>query len=206
MKDIYGHDSEYVYMGFETQVACLMKHAITCSKSKSNDIYSLFNVDGLPLFKSSSQQFWPILCIVSYEELVSRPYLVSFICGRSKPAFAALFLNDLVVGLNKVKQDGIKVDGIQYKVIVKGLVCDAPGHAFIKVTKGHIAYYGCEKCTQTGVRVDHRITFPILNAEKRTDSSFSSKKQRQHHKSNVSSPLLELGISAVSQVPLEYMR
>jgi len=88
---------------------------------------------------------------------------------------------------------------------VKGFVCDALACAFTKCTKGHTAYYGCERCEQKGVRVDGRIVFPQLNAKKRTDVSFARQEQEQHHKPGVTSPLLSLNVGLISHVALEYM-
>lgn len=43
-----------------------------------------FNIDGLPLFKSSKLQFWPILgCLKCY--YTKSPFVVGIFCGISKP-------------------------------------------------------------------------------------------------------------------------
>lgn len=40
-----------------------------------------FNIDGLPLFKSSNVQIWPILCSVERFQ----PFVVAVFCGNEKP-------------------------------------------------------------------------------------------------------------------------
>lgn len=39
------------------------------------------NIDGLPIFKSSKLQFWPILVKFNY----FNPFIVALYCGESKP-------------------------------------------------------------------------------------------------------------------------
>jgi len=54
------------------------------------------NVDGIPLFKSSSTSFWPIL--VSIKECNSRPCAVAMYCGSKKPPlneFLSEFMEEL---------------------------------------------------------------------------------------------------------------
>jgi len=136
---------------------------------------------------------------------ISKPFIVCLFCGNSKPSAADLFLEKFVEELIKVKDKGITFRDHHLLVSVKGFVCDAPARAFIKCTKGHTAYYGCERCEQKGVRVERRITFPETNAKKRTDVGFASQEQEQHHKPGVTSPLLPLNVGLISQVPLEYM-
>lgn len=50
----------------------------------------LFNVDGLPIGKSSKYQFWPILCSVSNIQN-SSPVVVAIYYGESKPNLEASF-------------------------------------------------------------------------------------------------------------------
>ena len=53
-----------------------------------------------------------------------------------------------------VKDTGITFHGHHLHVSVKQFVCDATARTFIKCTKGHNAYHGCEKCEQNGITVD----------------------------------------------------
>ena len=51
------------------------------------------NIDGLPLFKSSNAQFWPILCLVK-QPAVKDSVVVCLFSGQSKPAVN--FLDEFV--------------------------------------------------------------------------------------------------------------
>jgi hypothetical protein len=77
--------------------------------------------------------------------------------------------------------------------------------AFIKCTKRHNGFFGCDGCSQKGNHVEHRLVFLEQNAPLRTDQSCSDKSNREHHKENNDSPLEKLGIGLVSDFPLDYM-
>ena len=204
MKDMYGQNAEYVYIGLENQLIDLVK--INCIQSlEDKNIKLLFSIDGLPLYKSSGKQFWPLLCCVKHCENMYKPFVVSLFCGNSKPKDSTIFLADFVAELGVLKERGFSVDDRHFEIHVKAFVCDAPARAFVKCIKGHTAYYGCERCTQKGIRVENRIVFPDINAKKRTNSSFKEQQQEQHHKQDLTSPLLAVDIGHVSQFPLEYM-
>ncbi|KAG0438813.1 hypothetical protein HPB47_016858 [Ixodes persulcatus] len=65
-----------------------------------------FNVDGLPLGKSSRNQFWPILCEVRNVQNVA-PFLVGLFYGQSKPPDVNEFLHDFVQELSELLQEGV---------------------------------------------------------------------------------------------------
>ena len=51
---------------------------------KSNVIYLQINIDGLPLFKSTKEQFWLILARINQLN-VNTPFIVGMYCGNNKP-------------------------------------------------------------------------------------------------------------------------
>ena len=68
----------YKYFGMKEQLIHFHKESL----SHLSHINLIVNVDGVPLFKSSSQQFWPIL--VSVENLDDE-FIVAIFYGNSKP-------------------------------------------------------------------------------------------------------------------------
>jgi len=72
-----------------------------------------FNSDGLPLFKSSAREYWPILCQVKG---VSAEPLVVGLTGRTKPRSLEDFLNEFVadVGLQAALKNGVVVNGCNH--------------------------------------------------------------------------------------------
>lgn len=76
---IIGEDQMYWHNGLEL---CLQEclHDI----DKSIDILLTFNIDGLPLFKRSTTQFWPILGKI-HEMPQHKVFVVGIYCGKGKP-------------------------------------------------------------------------------------------------------------------------
>jgi hypothetical protein len=201
MKDLLGNIGEFVYFGLEVQ---LKKHIQqTMGASGLSKIELLFNIDGVPISKSSSRQFWPILCACVNRNALAKPFVVGIFCGNSKPESIDAFLSDFIKDLKQVRDSGMPLGSTVVQVAIKGFICDAPARAFIKCIKGHGGYYGCERCTQKGEYIENKIIFPLVDSQKRTDSSFRLQEHAEHHKAL--SPLMQLDIGLVSQFPLEYM-
>ena len=158
------------------------------------------NIDGLPLFKSSSVQFWPILGML--QDFMKRPVLIALFCGGSKPTSLSEYLRAFVNELNMLK-DGFLIGQNTFFVKVSSVICDAPARAYVKAVKGHTGYSGCDKCTQSGVYSNHRMTFPERNAPLRTDENFKACNDEEHHQGL--SPFSELNIGMVSCFPHDYM-
>ncbi|CAN7945711.1 unnamed protein product, partial [Ixodes hexagonus] len=163
-----------------------------------------FNVDGLPLGKSSRNQFWPILCEVRNVQNVA-PFLVGLFYGQSKPPDVNDFLQDFVQELSELLEEGVCINGTKIALRVGTFICDAPAKSFVLCIKGHTGYYSCTKCTVRGTYMNGRVCFPDLTASLRTDADFRSVSQEEHHLDTGPSILLELPVDIVKQVPLEYM-
>ena len=163
------------------------------------------NIDGLPLFKSSNLQFWPILCRVTHP-VVSKPFAVGIFLGNVKPDNVSDYLADLVDEINNLTVTGVHITQIGRPIHVEVLcvTCDTPARAFLKQTKGHSGYFGCDKCTQKGQYVNHRMTFPETNAPLRTDAQFDQMIDVEHHIGR--SPFLNTNLGLVTQFPLDYMQ
>ncbi|CAH0552464.1 unnamed protein product [Brassicogethes aeneus] len=87
----------------------LNKNDLNCSK-----IFLNFNVDGLPISKNSTKQFWPILC--SIVDLPDSPFLVSLYEGFGKPHNINDLLEPFVIELLEIMQSKIEINGISYEV------------------------------------------------------------------------------------------
>lgn len=158
------------------------------------------NMDGLPIFKSSGLQFWPILGIL--QAYTRKPVLIALYSGNSKPQSLSEYLKDLVSELKSLST-GFVVNGKTFFLTVRSVICDAPARAFIKGIKSHNGYSGCDKCVQSGIYINNRMTFPELNARVRTDVSFSNAEDEDHHVQH--SPFCETSIAMVSGFPHDYM-
>lgn len=74
--------------------------------SSSDDTIKIFlGIDGLPLSKSSSSQFWPILAYIQpYKNYV---FPIGIYYGQEKPQDSNVYLNDLVSEILDLKINGI---------------------------------------------------------------------------------------------------
>ena len=161
-----------------------------------------FNIDGLPLFKSSSDSFWPILALI-HQETDPEPFICGLWVGKSKPNSIEEYLSSFVSELLQIQRNGIESHGNMYTVKILNFVCDTPARAFVKNIKGHSGYYGCDFCVQKGLYVNHRMTFPEKEASQRTDDKFDRMLYEEHHRGDT--PLRSLDLGLVSQFPLDYM-
>lgn len=162
-----------------------------------------FNIDGVPLFKSTNTQFWPILGRV-VRPFESSPFIVGLFSGNQKPGSAQEYLQYFREELDELFQNGINIPDSDHNLAIEVccFVCDTPARNFVKQTKGHSGYYGCDRCTQRGVWSE-KVTFPEVDAPLRTDVQFDEMQQEEHHKNMC--PLAGLHIGLVSQFPLDYM-
>jgi len=158
------------------------------------------NVDGLPLFRSSGTQLWPILGKING---LRCPFMIGVFCGQHKPSNVNDFLNRFIEEAMVLKTSGFTLQGIPFRAQPVCFICDAPARALLKKTKSHTGYYGCDRCVEKGEYVEGRVTFPQLTADKRTDILFANAVYEDHQLCR--SPLIDLGFGMVSGFVLDYM-
>ena len=200
VKEMAGNAS-YRHIGIQANIEKLYaaNPNDTCFTTGSLELQ--INVDGLPIFKSSSFQLWPILGLVkgSSDEL---PFTVGIYGGNQKPADVTEFLTDFVTELHQLESEGLNINNHHFTVKIHSIVCDAPARALLKNTKGHSGYHGCERCTQKG-EYRRKVVFPQTDAPLRTNVAFDELVDPEHH--HGPSPLKGLNIGFVSQFCLDYM-
>lgn len=119
------------------------------SMTPQNHLTLQVNIDGLPLFKSSTMQLWPILGMV--DQIPKRePFIIGLFSGHSKPLSAQEFLKPFIDDLMQVESNGFLYNGQNYHMTVSAVICDTPARSFVKCVKGHNGYFGCDKCIQSG--------------------------------------------------------
>ena len=92
----------YKYFGMKEQLIHFHKESL----SHLSHINLIVNVDGVPLFKSSQQQFWSILVFV--ENLVD-VFIVAIFYGNSKPNPLNDFLADFINEMKILKNDDLVI-------------------------------------------------------------------------------------------------
>ncbi|CAN8027011.1 unnamed protein product [Ixodes persulcatus] len=160
------------------------------------------NIDGLPLYKSSNVGFWPVLCrLTNCGE--STPFVVSLFCGRGKPPDLSSFVAPFLQEMEALIANGLFYKGSYVSVRLTAVICDAPARSFVKKVKGHTGYHGCERCNQRGLHLEGRMTFPELDAPKRTDRTFRDREDVLHHLGH--SPFEDIELDMITLFPLDYM-
>jgi len=189
---------EYVHFGLEKGINhALLKNSI----ADGEEIYVQINVDGLPVFKSSNRQFWPILCLIRQPYLTD-PFVVGLFSGTTKPPVG--FLDDFVYELKMLMTNGMPLDMNHVSIKLHSFVCDAPARAFLKCIKLHSGYSSCEKCDQHGEWLG-KVIFSSTEGSLRTDELFRNRTDDGHHLPLLESPLLALDMDMVTQFPLDPM-
>lgn len=142
-----------------------------------NPVKLQINIDGLPLYKSSNVQFWPILGMLA-DVHEQEPFTIGIFCGNRKPGNLSEFLKPFVDESKLLLQDGICVcNGSHVSFEIQYIICDAPARAFVKCTKPHTAYNSCERCIQEGKWKNNRMTLPDVDVELRTNVKFDVKRK-----------------------------
>jgi hypothetical protein len=193
-----GQNKCFCYFGLKEALCKILDNFET---KISKDILFDLHVDGLPLFKSSSVNFWPILCGISYTRC--EPSIVAVFCGEGKPDINT-YLSKFCIEYTDLVRNGFFYNCEHYSVRLRAFICDAPARAFLKQCKGHNAYSGCEKCVVRGQYKDKTMSYEGSKAVLRSDESFLQRRDPDHHREG-KSPLETLGIGLVSQFPLDYM-
>lgn len=136
----------YIHIGLAKQLKLILDY----SKKPINSFKLIFNIDGLPLFKSSSCQVIPILfsVISDLTDIQSKVFPVGFYCGHGKPDNISNFLEEFVEEVKYLTENGItSINGISIPVEIVCFCCDSPAKSDILGTKGHGGYFSCTKCT-----------------------------------------------------------
>ena len=189
---------KFVYFGVEAGI--LRSLAAFKPVADNNSISLSVGVDGLPLFKSTNSQFWPILC--KYDGV--KPFLVALYYGNEKPKSVDDYLDELLQELKLLQVNGVHFNDRHISVNVSNFICDALARAFLKCTKIHNAYHGCDRCITKG-QWDGRVVFDELNAPLRDDISFSQNLYPDHQVGVSPIQLSGLGTGLVSCFTLDYM-
>lgn len=119
------NNGKFWYNGVEN---CIRK--VIQKVNENQTIYLTINIDGLPIYKSSGIQFWPILGrILGFDNI--RPIVIAIASGNGKPDLEK-FLRPFVDEMNNLSVNGITFDSFLVKLEVKFFVCDSPARAYIK--------------------------------------------------------------------------
>ncbi|XP_047135311.1 uncharacterized protein LOC124812548 [Hydra vulgaris] len=186
---------DYIYLGLATGIKNMLQ---VDEASINNNINLIVNLDGLPLFKSSKSQLWPLLCQFGCKP----PFPFAFFCGKQKPNSSMEFLRQFLEEFKMLSENSLVYKDNFFNVSLKFWTCNAPARAFIKCIKLHNAYHGCERCIDKG-EWQGRVVFNQVNFVLHSDEQFSKMYYKDHQVSR--SPLIDFNLSCVSTFVLHYM-
>ena len=181
---------------------------------RTRQIRLIFNIDGLPIYKSSENSLWLILCS---ETILKKVYTVGIHVGAGKPKYPNIFLDRFVNEAAELCGSTRIMNGHQFEILFHALVCDVSAKSMVLNTAGHSGYNSCSKCTQCGtwqvpqgrkVQGKGRVCFPFEQNQPevrlRTDEEFANNLCDGYQHGNTS--LLKIpGFLGVTRVPLDYM-
>ena len=130
-----------------------------------------FNIDGLPLSKSSGSQVWPILFkIVNFPDAVGDPFVVGIYHGEGKPQNINLFLEPTILEYLKLNRREFIFNNKNYKIILRLFIADTLARNYIMYFPPHNSR--CGRCIQVGETIQHRRVFLDNFSPERTSDSF----------------------------------
>ena len=185
---------EYIYLGIKSGILC------RSSLEGFKKVSLIINIDGLPLFKSSDLEVWPILGRING----GTPFVISLWSGSGKPTSLDEYLKDFLSEYDALCQSGIEIREAEVVTFdLQCFSCDAPARQFLKCIKSHTGYYSCERCLVKGERQESTMTFEDTDCALRTDKDFADLNYPNHQ--HEKSALINHGIQCVSQFVLDYM-
>lgn len=114
---------------------------------------------------------WSILCS---DDILKDVDVVGICYGEGKPNDSNKFLEPLINKAILLINEGIDFNNCNYKIRIKGLICDAPAEAYILMIKSHNGYNSCTKCCIHSDYIDNTICFPGFCDVLRTDEIFKT--------------------------------
>ncbi|XP_051168504.1 uncharacterized protein LOC127286193 [Leptopilina boulardi] len=162
----------------------IIKGLVRCIDPKTYPlevIEIIVNADGIPLTKSGVKEMRSLAAKVHFDPDVYSAFRVAIFYGNGKAESVDGFLNNFIDELKFLQENGIQIANRLFKVRLKCFVCDSPARAFSKCTVGHNARNACERCTVTGKKVNFTTVYSSINSQERTDMSFRTMRQRDHH-------------------------
>lgn len=196
---------KYHHFGIATGILRHLSHDNTLLP----EIKIVIGIDGLPISKSNSNQFYPILAYIRPNS--STVFPVGLYFGTEKPSDSNQYLNDFVNEAKFLVSNGILIQSKLYKVIIDVFCCDTPARAFVLRIKSHNGFFSCSRCEIEGEYKSNRMCFPYCAPNRqprnRTHMRYMNRSQERHHLATIdNSHVTEIpGVDIVNNFSLDYM-
>lgn len=197
----YEDNSEYVYFG----IANNLKQFVNPELHVDCTLSLQFNIDGLSIFHSSLQEFWPILCKIFFFPDIYKPFPVAIYMGNKKPHNLEVLFNDFIKEINILLSCGIDIEGKKFSISIKCFICDKPARSLIKRIKGHGGFGACERCSVHGFRSNNRTVYASVTSTERTNESFRAMQDPIHHTEVTPLIKINLPIDMINHFIIDFM-
>jgi hypothetical protein len=175
-KDAIG--GEYVYFGVEHLLNQQFQN-LELPKVSQNGVLLNISIDGIQIYKSGNSSVWATSLQIPC--FFKDPLLLGVYIGKNKPSNNTL-LHQLTADLRQIiSKKFLLINNQEVYVDRISFICDCPARCMLKCTKGHTGYFACERCTIEGNYVDHSVVYDEMDQPLRTDASFCSKTNEEHH-------------------------
>ncbi|KYN03085.1 hypothetical protein ALC62_06074, partial [Cyphomyrmex costatus] len=186
-------NGEYSHVDLRYGIMSKLKYGIQNCDKILVDVF----VDGVKVHRNVSEECWPILARCK-DFVDSKPFVVGIFHGLGKPKPIKDYLSNFVQEVKELRQEGIILQTRHFDVDIRYYLGDA--RAYLKCIKGSTSLDGCERCDQEG-GYDGFVYYSITTGIERTDESFDSRRDPEHHTGE--SPLIELQVKFISQFPMD---
>lgn len=125
-----------------------IKQNLPQSLDENTTIQIIVGIEGLPIFKSSTDQFWPILAYVCPNS--NKVFPIGIFYSREKLIDSNDFLKEFFDEEKVLIENGIWINNKIYNISINSFCCDAPSKSFILKIKGHFGFFSYSKCEHEG--------------------------------------------------------
>lgn len=187
---------KYSYFGVEEAFLYALKEKSRQSTLTTPSVSITFNVDGLPLYKSSGVAAWPLLAAFSFFDA---PIPVAIFCCYGKPDVHIL-VDGVIKEIQALMRRGFVYKGKSYTISAVSFVCDAVARVHLQGIKSHASKIGCGYCRCVGEKLQNRVVFPSSVCDSRTDEMYM---RFQENNQIFLSPLVKI-VPLMTGFPIDY--
>ena len=156
---------------FENLFYCI-KNSLVVFKTQYVDLKIKIGIYGIPIFKSSSVQIWPISFIIRNVGF-NKPIPIAVYAGLCKPNFSG-FIEQLHKELVLFKSYA-NVSGFFIKITNFLFIFDAPARSLCQCVKNHSGYNACPYCRIPSVYANNKVISPFgVTYPSHTDCNYKS--------------------------------
>ena len=197
----------FAYLSILDNILYSIKRGILHLKKSFTKLKIQICIDGMPVFKSSRLQIWPILLRIipfpnEYDLHNAFPLPVAVFSGLAKPELGP-FVAQLIEELNRLKTEFFldEVSGRQILISDVYFIADAPARAFLQGIVNHGGYHGCAYCKVEGIYFINHVIYEEIDCPVRRDEAYAMKEENNQH---CLSPLAKI-VPLRSAFPIDYM-